>query len=124
MFLHSKFVQTPSPSNGRLRILIRRLRTRKRAPAVPARHLSFVPTPPAFSRFRGPTCTARIGKQAAEGGSERADQRWKRADPGKAGEMNAFRLAGDMTHLISVLVLLLKIHTIKSCAGESPPHPR
>ncbi|RLM64521.1 ER lumen protein-retaining receptor [Panicum miliaceum] len=33
--------------------------------------------------------------------------------------MNAFRLAGDMTHLISVLVLLLKIHTIKSCAGVS-----
>ncbi|PUZ46759.1 hypothetical protein GQ55_7G108500 [Panicum hallii var. hallii] len=33
--------------------------------------------------------------------------------------MNVFRLAGDMTHLISVLVLLLKIHTIKSCAGVS-----
>ncbi|KAJ3671902.1 hypothetical protein LUZ60_007981 [Juncus effusus] len=33
--------------------------------------------------------------------------------------MNIFRLAGDMTHLMSVLVLLLKIHTIKSCAGVS-----
>ncbi|KAF2933628.1 hypothetical protein DAI22_04g099400 [Oryza sativa Japonica Group] len=33
--------------------------------------------------------------------------------------MNAFRLAGDMTHIMSVLVLLLKIHTIKSCAGVS-----
>ncbi|KAB2062169.1 hypothetical protein ES319_A10G135400v1 [Gossypium barbadense] len=33
--------------------------------------------------------------------------------------MNIFRLAGDMTHLFSVLVLLLKIHTIKSCAGIS-----
>nr|CAB3491531.1 unnamed protein product [Digitaria exilis] len=32
-------------------------------------------------------------------------------------EMNVFRLAGDMTHLLSVVVLLLKIHTIKSCAG-------
>ena len=31
--------------------------------------------------------------------------------------MNVFRLAGDMTHLLSVVVLLLKIHTIKSCAG-------
>ncbi|CAL5413812.1 unnamed protein product [Camellia sinensis] len=31
--------------------------------------------------------------------------------------MNIFRLVGDMTHLASVLVLLLKIHTIKSCAG-------
>ncbi|KAL7105783.1 hypothetical protein ACP275_07G067100 [Erythranthe tilingii] len=34
-------------------------------------------------------------------------------------KMNIFRLAGDMTHLASVLVLLLKIHTIKSCAGIS-----
>ncbi|GMJ09004.1 endoplasmic reticulum retention defective 2B [Hibiscus trionum] len=33
--------------------------------------------------------------------------------------MNVFRLAGDMTHLASVLVLLLKIHTMKSCAGIS-----
>ncbi|CAN1269536.1 ER lumen protein-retaining receptor B [Linum perenne] len=33
--------------------------------------------------------------------------------------MNIFRLAGDMTHLASILVLLLKIHTIKSCAGVS-----
>ncbi|KAK3415230.1 ER lumen protein-retaining receptor [Eucalyptus grandis] len=33
--------------------------------------------------------------------------------------MNIFRFAGDMTHLFSVLVLLLKIHTIKSCAGIS-----
>ncbi|KAL0456730.1 UNVERIFIED_CONTAM: ER lumen protein-retaining receptor [Sesamum latifolium] len=33
--------------------------------------------------------------------------------------MNIFRFAGDMTHLASVLVLLLKIHTIKSCAGIS-----
>eukprot|EP00246_Nothoceros_aenigmaticus_P004109 TRINITY_DN15471_c0_g1_i2.p1 TRINITY_DN15471_c0_g1~~TRINITY_DN15471_c0_g1_i2.p1 ORF type:complete len:216 (+),score=22.18 TRINITY_DN15471_c0_g1_i2:102-749(+) len=33
--------------------------------------------------------------------------------------MNIFRLAGDMTHLLSVIVLLLKIHTIKSCAGVS-----
>ena len=30
--------------------------------------------------------------------------------------MNIFKLAGDMTHLANVLVLLLKIHTIKSCA--------
>ncbi|CAM6028146.1 unnamed protein product [Sphagnum balticum] len=33
--------------------------------------------------------------------------------------MNIFRLAGDMTHLMSIVVLLLKIHTIKSCAGIS-----
>ncbi|XP_078440928.1 ER lumen protein-retaining receptor [Wolffia australiana] len=33
--------------------------------------------------------------------------------------MNIFRLAGDMTHLLSIIILLLKIHTIKSCAGIS-----
>lgn len=32
-------------------------------------------------------------------------------------KMNIFRLAGDMTHLMSIIVLLLKIHSIKSCAG-------
>ncbi|CAK9172471.1 unnamed protein product [Ilex paraguariensis] len=33
--------------------------------------------------------------------------------------MNVFRLAGDMTHLLSIIVLLLKIRTKKSCAGIS-----
>lgn len=33
--------------------------------------------------------------------------------------MNVFRLAGDMTHLLSIMVLLLKIHSMKSCAGIS-----
>merc|ERR1719301_40802 len=33
--------------------------------------------------------------------------------------MNVFRLAGDMTHLMSIIVLLLKIHATKSCAGVS-----
>eukprot|EP00271_Cylindrocystis_brebissonii_P019217 TRINITY_DN5768_c0_g2_i1.p1 TRINITY_DN5768_c0_g2~~TRINITY_DN5768_c0_g2_i1.p1 ORF type:complete len:216 (+),score=31.33 TRINITY_DN5768_c0_g2_i1:415-1062(+) len=33
--------------------------------------------------------------------------------------MNIFRLAGDMTHLASIILLLLKIVTIKSCAGIS-----
>ncbi|XP_071930600.1 ER lumen protein-retaining receptor A-like isoform X2 [Coffea arabica] len=33
--------------------------------------------------------------------------------------MNIFRLAGDMTHLMSVLVLLLKIYATKSCSGIS-----
>jgi ER lumen protein retaining receptor len=31
--------------------------------------------------------------------------------------MNIFRLIGDLTHLMSIIVLLLKIHTIKSCSG-------
>ncbi|KAI4295303.1 hypothetical protein L6164_035364 [Bauhinia variegata] len=33
--------------------------------------------------------------------------------------MNLFRLAGDLTHLLSIVVLLLKIRTTKSCAGIS-----
>lgn len=33
--------------------------------------------------------------------------------------MNIFRLAGDMTHLLSIVTLLLKIHATKSCAGVS-----
>ncbi|XP_077234879.1 ER lumen protein-retaining receptor-like isoform X1 [Tasmannia lanceolata] len=33
--------------------------------------------------------------------------------------MNVFRLAGDMTHLLSIILLLLKIRTMKSCAGIS-----
>lgn len=32
--------------------------------------------------------------------------------------MNIFRLAGDMTHLLSVVVLLLKIHATRSCRGK------
>lgn len=42
----------------------------------------------------------------------------KAANPTSA-TMNIFRLAGDMSHLFSILVLLLKIHSIKSCAGIS-----
>ncbi|CEG01005.1 ER lumen protein retaining receptor [Ostreococcus tauri] len=33
--------------------------------------------------------------------------------------MNIFRFAGDMTHLCSIIVLLLKIQATKSCAGLS-----
>ncbi|CAN8290841.1 unnamed protein product [Cochlearia groenlandica] len=33
--------------------------------------------------------------------------------------MNIFRFAGDMTHLFSILILLLKIYATKSCAGIS-----
>ena len=35
-----------------------------------------------------------------------------------AAAMNAFRFLGDMTHLFSVLVLLLKIYATKSCSGK------
>jgi len=33
--------------------------------------------------------------------------------------MNLWRLLGDMSHLLSIMVLLLKIHATKSCAGVS-----
>jgi len=33
--------------------------------------------------------------------------------------MNIFRFAGDMTHLLSIIALLLKINATKSCAGVS-----
>ncbi|KAF7847105.1 hypothetical protein BT93_L3359 [Corymbia citriodora subsp. variegata] len=33
--------------------------------------------------------------------------------------MNIFRFAGDMTHLTSILVLLLKIYATKTCSGIS-----
>ena len=33
--------------------------------------------------------------------------------------MNIFRLSGDMLHLASILILLLKIRVSKSCAGVS-----
>ncbi|KAH7687243.1 ER lumen protein retaining receptor protein [Dioscorea alata] len=33
--------------------------------------------------------------------------------------MNAFRLLADLTHLLSIIILLVKIRTTKSCAGIS-----
>ncbi|MEW5312334.1 MAG: hypothetical protein WDW38_003975 [Sanguina aurantia] len=33
--------------------------------------------------------------------------------------MNIFRLSGDMTHLISIIILLLKINATRSCRGVS-----
>ncbi|KAJ6333363.1 hypothetical protein OIU77_009267 [Salix suchowensis] len=33
--------------------------------------------------------------------------------------MNIFRFLGDMTHLISIVILLLKIYATKSCSGVS-----
>merc|ERR1712157_306941 len=33
--------------------------------------------------------------------------------------MNVFRLAGDLSHLLAIVILLLKIHKTKSCAGIS-----
>ncbi len=32
--------------------------------------------------------------------------------------MNVFRLAGDVSHLVAIIILLLKIWRSKSCAGR------
>lgn len=36
--------------------------------------------------------------------------------------MNIFRLAGDMSHTASILMLLLKLRASKSAAGEKCDH--
>lgn len=35
--------------------------------------------------------------------------------------MNIFRLAGDVSHLVAIIILLLKIWRSKSCAGRLTP---
>ena len=32
--------------------------------------------------------------------------------------MNPFRLAGDLSHLLAIIILLVKIWRTRSCAGE------
>lgn len=36
--------------------------------------------------------------------------------------MNIFRLAGDLSHLAAIIILLLKIWKSRSCAGEHNPN--
>lgn len=38
--------------------------------------------------------------------------------------MNLFRFLGDLSHLLAIILLLLKIWKSRSCAGESPPPRR
>lgn len=33
--------------------------------------------------------------------------------------MNVFRLAGDLSHLLAIIILLLKIWKTRSCAGKT-----
>lgn len=37
------------------------------------------------------------------------------------GTMNVFRILGDLSHLLAMILLLVKIWRSKSCAGERPP---
>jgi len=43
----------------------------------------------------------------------------ERALPPAAGTMNIFRLTGDMMHLLSIVIILWKMLTQRSCAGLS-----
>eukprot|EP00435_Cladocopium_sp_Y103_P027306 s766_g6.t1 len=52
-------------------------------------------------------------------GTRRADRRGSRGAQGKGATMNIFRLAGDMLHLTSIMLLLWKLHKSKSCVGVS-----
>lgn len=36
----------------------------------------------------------------------------------KTVNMNIFRLAGDMSHLLAIIILLVKIWKTRSCAGK------
>ena len=45
--------------------------------------------------------------------------RWPTFDDSPAFTMNIFRLAGDVSHLAAIIILLLKIWKTRSCAGIS-----
>lgn len=85
------------------------------------------PTREGREHSHSPTRPRRAREKEKRGGSFVREKYWRRREgEGGGSEMNVFRLAGDMTHLLSVVVLLLKIHTIKSCAGtpfSSPLRP-
>ena len=51
---------------------------------------------------------------------ERYQERESKAEkqPHDSLKMNAFRLAGDMLHLVSILMMLLKITSSKSVNGQ------
>lgn len=40
----------------------------------------------------------------------------------KVNDMNIFRLAGDVSHLLAIVILLVKIWRSKSCAGRQETH--
>merc|ERR1712216_648046 len=67
------------------------------------------------SRARARDVSARPGRRVDQPRSGLASRRL-RSD---TAAMNIFRFFGDMTHLCSILVLLLKINATKSCAGVS-----
>lgn len=38
--------------------------------------------------------------------------------------MNIFSFAGDLLHLTSIVIILLKIYTHKTCRGQQTPRPQ
>lgn len=98
-----------------------------RAPPPRPHHVALAPHLSATARWAPPAPTVHLHcialhlpRPPPPSPSNADDSSLDGDDPTPAAEMNAFRLAGDMTHLLSVVVLLLKIHTIKSCAGNAP----
>lgn len=93
-------------------------------PAAPPRHRA------AKGARRGSARARRrgtgLGQQEARGPGRGSAPR-SRKFPGKfragaaGGTMNVFRILGDLSHLLAMILLLVKIWRSKSCAGERPP---
>lgn len=68
--------------------------------------------------------TARLGEGdvAAPHAPESSQRSSARQGAGAAGgTMNVFRILGDLSHLLAMILLLVKIWRSKSCAGERRP---
>lgn len=68
--------------------------------------------------------TARLGERdvAAPRAPESSQRSSARQSAGVAGgTMNVFRILGDLSHLLAMILLLVKIWRSKSCAGEQRP---
>ncbi|KAL6291802.1 hypothetical protein ACE6H2_009312 [Prunus campanulata] len=86
------------------------------------RAVNFKPTGKRLYRAKAkPTRQRRASKKQNNPRNERK-QRFQVREEAVANRnkiMNLFRLAGDITHLLSIVVLFRKIRTTKSCAGIS-----
>lgn len=99
------------------------------SPAWPPRHVTARPrVRAAGARQRGGAApawgTARSGDRdvAALRAAESSLRSSSRHGAGVAGgTMNVFRILGDLSHLLAMILLLVKIWRSKSCAGERRP---
>lgn len=97
--------------------------------AGPSRHVTARPrVRAAGARERGGAApawgTARLGEGdvAAPRAPESSQRSSARQGAGAAARtMNVFRILGDLSHLLAMILLLVKIWRSKSCAGERHP---